>query len=647
MKEESKKITKSNDFEVSRVTKYLNEALDAWRSVQLNWFVYDSFYKGNHYLSIDRRDLTIKNVPDGATIPYIYHVVRLISNNSSKVAPKWTFIPNEGNPKAVDDAINIAFMMDKVFEDANISQLIRDGEKEALKFSACPFFVGWDEKNNKCLISLENPFYIIPDPRARTLQEAKYVIRIVETDFLSLKNNPKYNQDEVAKLQPEAKVAGTPIYERVITETNKVYPNISNQEAENYTVFVKEFYEKVEVEGVTKIKLTTTAQSSLLYQDITNLEDYPFEFLYSDKDPLSFYGEGWVKPLITINKMINHLETRKAQYIDKVSVARYRLQRGATIERKTVNGVEVTYYDPILRNAPEPEPIPPWPSAADSSAQTYNSYMRDFGGISDIMMGNVPSGVEAYKAIESLIEQSDNVTLEVKKNMLDFMKRLAKKVLWNYSTYLADPQSMQLNEMEPIMSPMMGPDGEPVLQPVTDSTGEKMERPREIQVIGENTPKGRDLKQSMIDSNGANYMDIVYLPSDMDIRVDTSSEMAYTESARREMVMQMVEMGILPKKQALEMLRVSNIKDVMIQFEEEEKKQMEMEAQKAEMNKADPPPVDDKPKISIGFKDLPPVSQVEYLQSVGLYPTAQDQQAQLMAQLQQMAMAQQPEQPAF
>lgn len=619
----SKDKTKSPDVEVSKVTKYLDEALNAWRAVQLNWFIYDGFYKGNHYLSLNTLDFSIKNVPQGATIPYIYHVVRIIANNVSKVTPKWDFIPNQADPRSVDEAYKIGLMMDKVFETANISQLLRDGEKEALKFSACPFFVGWDSKNNRCKITLENPFYVMPDPRARSLQDAKYVIRVVETDYLSLKNNPDYEQSGVEKLQPEIKIGGTPIYERVVTETNKIYPNQGEQSKDNFTVFAKELYEKVEDNGVMRIKLTIVCQDSLLYSEVTDLEDFPFEFLYSDKDPLSFYGEGWVKSLIPINKMINKIETQKAVYIDKVAYPRYRLPLGATIQRKNVNGVDVTYYDRLLNDAPEPEPIPAWPVAADQSITAYNTYMRMFGAFSDIATGAVPPGIEAAKALEILVNQDDNNTVEVKKNLIDFTKRLAKKVLWNYSHYLSEVQTMQLNETETAM----GMEG----QPIPDENGDPMKLPKEIRVIGANTVRGQDMKMRM-DANGADAHDIVMLPSDLDIRVDIGSEMAATEQGRRELVMEMVDRGLLPQETALDLLKVGNIRDVIRKFDEERAKQAELEAGKQ------PPPPDEKPKISIGFKDLPIEAQIQYLQQLGLYPTEEEQQQQLRAQL----MSQQP-----
>jgi hypothetical protein len=636
MKEEVKtNKPKSPEFSVARVGKFLEEGLAAWKIKHLDWFLYDSFYKGNHYLQLNTNDYTIRNSPQGATIPYIYHVIRLIANEVSKISPKWEFIPNEDNPEAVETAIDMGFLMDKVFDDANISQLLRDGEKMALKFSACPYFIGWDDKEGKCIISLENPFYVIPDPRARNLQEAKYVVRIIESDLITAKSNPEYDESEVAKLQPEVKVGGTPIYERVMTETNKIYPDQANQQADNFSIFIKEFYEKVEKDGVTKIKLTVVCQNSLLYEDDTELEDYPFEFLYSDKDPLTFYGEGWAKSLISINKMINKLETQKAIYTDRVATPRYRLPRGSGIEQRIVNGIPVTFYDANLRDAPEPEPIPQWPQAADTSKQDYVGYMKDFGGMSDILLGNVPPGVEANRAIESLIEQSGNTTVEVKKNLVDFLKRLAKKTIWNYSHYLADVQTVPLADTEPLIS--LDPQtGEPIEVPGRD--GQPMEVPRKLNVIGAETQRGKDMMMSRQADNGASYRDILFLTSDMDIKVETASEIASTQQGRWDKVMEVVGAGILPVEVAIDLLKIGPTKDIMKKFEEQKAKEMEEEAQKAEMNKAEPPPVDDKPKISIGFKDLPPVAQIEYLQQLGLYPTEEEQQAQLMQQLQMMQM---------
>lgn len=641
MEQKNKKQTPSSDVALTRVNKTIEDALTAWRITHLDWFIYDSFYKGNHYLQQSVADFTIRNSPQGVTVPFIYQVIRLIANEVSKISPKWEFTPREDDPQSVEEAIDMGFMMDKVFEDANLSQLLRDGEKQALKFSACPYFIGWDEKSNSCVITLENPFYILPDPRAKDLQSAKYVVRIVETDNISLKNNPAYNQDEVAKLQPEVRVGGTPIYERVMTETNKIYPDGSNQNQDNFSVFVKEFYEKVEEDGITKIKLTTVCQNSLLYEDDTDLEDYPFEFLYSDKDPLIFYGEGWAKQLISINKMINYIETRKSIYVDQVANPRYLLPRGSTVERKTINGVNVTLYDANLRDVPEPEGIPAWPSAADSSLSTWIGYMKDFGGMSDILLGNVPPGVEANKAIESLIEQSGNITVEVKKNLIDFLKRLAKKTLWYYSNYLSDVETMQVNDMEELSAtdPNTGQ-----LMPLPGRDGQPMEVPRKLKVIGANTPRGRDMMETKEQTNGASYKDILFLTSDMGIKVDAASEIAWTQQGRWDKTMEVVGTGIFPQEVAVDMLadllKIGPTADIMKKVEEQQAKQMEEERQKAEMQKQEPPPpVDEKPKISIGFKDLPPIAQIEYLQQLGLYPSEEEQQAQLMAQLQQMQMA--------
>jgi len=82
---------------------------------------------------------------------------------------------------------------------------------------------------------------------------------------------------------------------------------ISSKDKEN--VIVKEFWIK---EGE-KIRLVVMAEDKILRDEMTDLYRLPFFRLPSDIEPLSLYGQGWVKNIIPVNRLLNTLESAVAE----------------------------------------------------------------------------------------------------------------------------------------------------------------------------------------------------------------------------------------------------------------------------------------------------------------------------------------------
>jgi len=568
---ENLEINTLEEESASKMQKHFEATRDAWRPTHLNYFRYDNFFKGNHYTYFDKKSGNLVDNTEGITVNISKKSINGVTNETLRSRLKWEFVPTDlKDEDSVKEAMLKGKLMDKYYFDIlRIKYLLRPLLRGALKFSAMPICLDWDEDKNNgdgdVSITVENPFYFFPDPTAPSLSECKYIYRVVRRSINEIHNDEKYDPILRKKIVKEDKIGGTPIFESImktINLINEVPTGGSARDKDFDEAYVIERYKKVWEDQrvrlpnndviskkIPKIRKTCALQGKTLYDETTDLEDYPFEYLYSDKDENSLMGEGWMKDLIPLNMAINRAVTIIQEY-NESNRPTIILPRGTKVKFTYQNGIRILRTSKMVDRVPSLD-IPSLPPTVSQSIDLVRSFFEDIGNYHDVSAGRVPTGVKSGKAIE-LLKSADAVnTGELADNVADFLERVAKKIFWLNWKYNLNPQTVDY---------------------------EQGEEKRRMMYMSKNSPFADNP-----DTNGASADDVLYVTAENNLRVSLESDIAYSEVVKKETLMELYnlkdEQGrpVLPLELLLTGYSFGNVKEVM------EKLYIERDRQKREM----------------------------------------------------------------
>ncbi len=584
--------------------------LNAWKQKHFDFFKYLNYYTGNHYTYYDTKTGNVVNNAQGVTIPLSYAVIRGVTNNIIKLRPKWQFYPRSGDTDSSKNLLKLSKLMDKLYDELEIENLLREVVKNGLLYSAAPVFVGWDQNKNNgkggLVLEVEDNFTLLPDHSATNKSKLKHIVRIVKRRLADVREDEHYDKMLTSMLTAESKLGATPIHESIISKVNKINSSKdSDKNSKDGDVFIKEMYVKewvdVEYEDITdkprtkkvpRIRLICVAQGHVLYNEITDLEDFPFEWYWSDKNSMSFYGEGWMKNLISLNNSINRLETIKLNYADRMLQGSFIVQKGSKLVPGTTDGIK-TYtvdgkYQPDVVKQMDLKPLP---STIDSSIANFQRYMQDIGGMQDVMMGRSPGANIANAAIESLIQEGANTTIELKQNLQKFLTNLTNQILWNIAKY-------QIAGEELVMDDSEAEGGFSTMR-----------------YISQESPIVLNLQSD----DEASSSDMLQIGTDNRFKITIESEIAETQGARQEIAEKLFSiinpadgMPAIPLETLLEVYKFGNVKDILEKREVDVQKAREMQAQQQaqeaqmEVSKEEQKQeVSSRLNTSINYKDAP------------------------------------------
>ncbi len=557
-----------------RVTGWAKAEEQAWRETHYNFYKYQNFEAGNHYTYIDTASGAPKNLNQGVTVDLASSIIRGITNNIIKLHPKWNFAPQTKSTGADHEVLKLAKLMDKLYDELDMKRIGREIIKTGLTLSAAPLFVGWDtEKNNGkggIVLRAEDNFLLMPDHGATDVSNAKYFIRKIKQRLADVQNNPKYEYTE--KLKPQKELGATPIHKTVLEVTQKISDtqrDLGNEYGDVWITecYVKEwvdegyknFLEEDKTRKVPKIRLICECQGNVLYNELTDMEDYPFVYYFSDKGSFSFYGKGWMKSLIPLNQTINKLCTQELEYIDKSAKFVVLKPKGSKTEYiKGTNYDEITYDKTLNPEGITQLKMQGLPSDLQHLKQSMQEYLKTIGGYADVMQGVAPGANVSNAAIETLIEAGGNTTIEAKENYQTFLEQVTRLILWNVAKYKMASETLMVS-------------------------GDKGEQ-EQLEYISQLSPTNMVTN----DNNGADPTDILRIATENNVRVSIESDTADTKQGRLEtakmlysLVDPVTQQPLLPAKSVLDIVKFGNIKEIL---EEREIEMQQKEAQKMAEN---------------------------------------------------------------
>ncbi len=400
------------------------------------WFIYDLFVNGYHYAKWDKATQQIStSVKDKGrpkiVINLVYVTLRSVRNFVLRNRPRAEATPDDLTAENVDDVININKYLDYLHDHLSLRRKLKAVVWHALKYSVGFWQVLWDESKKEISVSVVDPYDLYWDPMALSEEDARYVFMKVRRPLEVVVNDPKYSEyikKEKIELKSDGKMAASSMKERLMSMENS--NNTTSEPDKNNSVLVEEcWYKEWNEEADTyEIKICTLVGGQIIRPpEVTDLTRFPFFRLQSDVEPLKMYGQGWVKNLIPVNKLLNRLESSVAEYNDIINKGKWISDKGAGV--RVINNQHGQIIEKKRGFDVSQAPVTPLNVSIFRQIENANRYIEDIGGKHDASMGRMPTGAKSGKALEALQVGDSNNMSEVVENVEEFLESVFEYIL--------------------------------------------------------------------------------------------------------------------------------------------------------------------------------------------------------------------------
>lgn len=514
-KYEEKKGKEKYDKEYwMQYTKEKFEESRNWRgsNVELQWFVNYMYYKGNQNLKFDRTTGTfVKDVRNPLTfyINHTYMVCRAIRNAVMKTNPSWDVdaLPYGELDNDTSRILGeyLAFQYDRL----NLEEKINKGLLFGLLYGLGIFQYGYDDKlddgEGNAWIECLDPFDTYIDPYCSSIEDARYVVKVMSKPLELIQENPNYDKKVTENLTTTSNLSESDYKNLIISNENNV-------DAGGKNVILHETW-CVTKEGI-RVVTTSPQSGEILRNELTSFKKLPFEIYQPDINVGGIYGEGWVKNIVPLNKAANYLETSRLEYNILVNKGRLLIPKGAGVKSVTNQNGEKIYYKAGFK--PEFLPTPPMGSDVDRQIDALGMYIQMIGAANEAFIGQTPTGVKSGIAIETLIASNFNQLSDLVNNLANCLAKLGEDIL------------------------QLGYEYQLLTKPFRASNGEY------YGVLGGGQPPV-DIER---------LLKVVAIPSNPEVKVRITSGVAHTKEAKRDILMALRAGGDVSRQTLLENLNI-------------------------------------------------------------------------------------------
>jgi len=406
------------------------------------WYTYDNYYRGNHYILFNKRTNQIVTPPRPKgqirlTVNYIYPIVRAIRNFATSYRPKWEVGANSTTEDEINNNRKSAETLDNYYDYLEMPKKIKQAANHVIQKGLGYFQYGWDDEgvgldNQKGEVDVwvRDPFDVYLDPAGMEtgdIQNCRYVDIVISKPIQNIINNPNYKFD---KEEDKDNISGDTV--RAASEFKQII--IKNQYADNFasnkelkTKILHETWYKKKVKDETQVWIASWIDGHLLRNEQTEYDKYNLIPIPSDDNPNDIGGEGYIKNLVPINKALNRLESQILEYNNLVNRGRLIADKDAGVSKITNETAEIIEHNAgsEVKEMTHPGLSP------DIHAQVARliDYLKYISGVVDAFVGNAPQGVTAGVALESLKSQTANNLQDMKDNLEMALAQLGEGIL--------------------------------------------------------------------------------------------------------------------------------------------------------------------------------------------------------------------------
>lgn len=384
------------------------ESIVAKGEVTKNWNTYFDAYKGDYFKKKGQPEYKSNLVSN-----YIFSIIETIRPIMLDNDPKFQCMPRQPEGLKFAEDINKALAYEWDREKMN-TKLYRE-LINALVTGNYIFFVPFDSVLKEIKAIAVNPFNFFPDPLAKDVQSAEYIIY---ADY--------FNAEAVKRKFPDhaSQIEGGQIRHTELIQDAPTDKQVDNQ------VLILEVWSRDHithidnVDGTTSLKypkgrVTIVApELNLVLEDKENpYQDGKFPFVHGkDYDvPGQFWGEGEVAQLLSPQTQMNELNNAILDNAKATANMPWIVDSNAGIPKGGITNQPGL----IIRKRPNSEvrrdQPPGMPNYVINAVNEYKSDMEQVSGIFDTLKGNSETGVYTAQGILALQEAGQaRIRLKVK-----------------------------------------------------------------------------------------------------------------------------------------------------------------------------------------------------------------------------------------
>lgn len=399
---------KRSDYDIVLASHWgqkFREAMLAKMPYTTKWDDYFDAYRGEYFKK--------KSVPDyksNLVSNYVFSIIETIRPIMVDNDPKFQCMPRNPDGLKFADDMNKAMSYEWDRERMNM-KLFRELVNILVTGSSI-FFVQWDKDEKQIRGKAVNPYNFFPDPLARDIQSAEYVIY---ADYYNAEMLKRAYPDKAEQLQ-----GGAVKHQELMQEIE------SNGSVDNQ-ILVLEVYHKNSVlplkdgdeRSYATGRVTTVCPDlGLVLNDRPNPYDdgkFPFVMVKDYDLPGQFWGEGEVTQLISPQTHMNELNNAVLDNARATANMPWLVDKNAGIPE----GAITNRPGLIIRKNPgsdvqRPQP-PSMPAYVMNASDSLKGDMEQISGIFDTLKGNSATGVYTAQGILALQEAGQaRIRLKVK-----------------------------------------------------------------------------------------------------------------------------------------------------------------------------------------------------------------------------------------
>jgi len=370
--------------------------------------------------------------------------------------------------------------------------------------------------------------YLVPN--YSEIYDSPFIIKAVPKTVRELKANENFDEEQLVKISPDNKYASDEIKQAYLASKYGLEGRVSDTSATliEKEAFVKEYLndknwsraskqadETGAMEGKSKgdpiIRQVFVAGQVTLRDKYTNLPDYPFVDLRME--PGAIYQTPQIERFIPANKSLDTIASRIERFIHTMDTGVWLKRKGENFKISNVAGGLVAEYDTV---PPQQMPITQLGNDVYNFAQMLESYIEE-QGVTTSALGQLPKGVKAWGAIESLkASEFSNLFINIKQ-VKKTIQRISEKMLDIADTHFLSPQTVYNMEGQ---------------------------EPDYFDVMGQ---KGVDVRTQI----GEPPQDVIPLKKDYKVEVEVESGLGYTDEGKKGRAMEIATFMIEMAKQGL------------------------------------------------------------------------------------------------
>lgn len=519
-KEDNKFGGKTAEYWVSYGTGIFQQSRD-YRSYyydkqwMINWVYYLGLTNLKYNVKTGQLDWDEKD-PLKYNVNEIYAIVRAVRGAVTRYQPQWDVDAYPYGKITEPELKLIGNFLSQLWQKLGMKKKIKETVLYGMACGAGIVQYGFDDMaddgEGELWVDVLDSYDVYVDANCSgDLDKARYVIKTVKRPTDEIENDPAYfnNKD----LASDNKVSPSEYKQMLESKINPQY----NSSVDMGTTMIYEIWCR-DSKREDKINIITILpeQKRLIGFQETDLDEFQFEAYQPDINPNRFYGEGWIKNLVPLQRALNYLERNALEYNALMSKGRFVTTPNSGVKIITNENGQIIKKN--LNTQFEQLDMKPLSSTVWTQASNIMKYMQDIGASNEAFMGRAPTGVTSGVALETLVANNMVNLADLTDNLEIFLGRLGTKLLRlgyeNYST---------TKEFK-----------------VKDDKGVF----KTVKIVGK---IGQEM--GLADNN---VEDVVALPENPQVRVVINSGLAFTKSGKQENLLKLRAGGDIDRRTLLE-----------------------------------------------------------------------------------------------